>query len=65
LDLFSNAQEYLMDILLDISKWLGSSIINNILPMSFKKFIEPGSDLSTALGAFMIAAVIALVAFLI
>ena len=52
-----------MEYLLDTSKWLGSFVINNIMPKSFKNIIEPGSDLSTALGAFIIAALIAIIVF--
>ena len=52
-----------MEFLLDTSKWLGSFVINNILPKSFKSIIEPDSDLSTALGAFIIAGLIAIIAF--
>jgi len=54
-----------MEILLELSKRLGSFVIQNILPCSFKSIIEPGSDLSAALGAFIIAIAIGITAFLI
>ncbi len=46
-----------MEYLQAVSTWLGSFVIN-LLPKSFGKIIEPESDLSSFLGAFIAIAIV-------
>jgi len=54
-----------MELILDLSKWLGSCVIKYLLPKSFSRAIELGSDLSSAFGALLIMAILAILIYLI
>lgn len=59
-------EEYVaMESILDLSTSLGHFIISHLPPRSFRHLIEADSDLATALGGFVIAAAITVLAWLI
>ncbi len=52
-----------MEYLQVVSTWFGAFVINNLFPKFFGKIIEPESDLSSFIGAFLAITIIFLVLF--
>ncbi|MCP3853011.1 MAG: hypothetical protein GY694_22700 [Gammaproteobacteria bacterium] len=54
-----------MEYLQAVSTWLGAFVINHLLPKSFRSIIEPESDLSSFIGAFVAVLLIFCILFVV